>query len=289
MNNNERVNFYLGEKLVNGEFKQNEKKMTIADLLNNNNTSKLYDIPLKLLLIKTNNQNKCFDFAVGDIEEQKNELVLSKNRCNENKDSVILRCLNFDRHWKHYYDKPRDIPFENKKNFVFWRGTTTGQTNRDANRFILVEKWFNKNCNIDVGFSHICQNKENYQKYVKGKCDISKFLEYKYIISVEGNDKDSGLNWKLNSNSLVLMPKPRVTSWLMETTLISDYHYVLLKDDFSDLYDKFKWCVNHQNKCKEIIKNANIFMNQFSDNKKEEQLEINVINKYFEIITPLQN
>jgi hypothetical protein len=283
MNNNERVNFYLGEKLVNGEFKQNEKKMTIADLLNNNNTSKLYDIPLKLLLIKTNNQNKCFDFAVGDIEEQKNELVLSKNRCNENKDSVILRCLNFDRHWKHYYDKPRDIPFENKKNFVFWRGTTTGQTNRDANRFILVEKWFNKNCNIDVGFSHICQNKDRYKYYVKGPCSNEDFLKYKYILSVEGNDKDSGINWKLNSNSVVLMARPRVTSWLMETTLIPNYHYVLLKDDFSDLLEKVVWCYNHPQECKQIIQNANEFMKQFANPIVEQQIEEAVINKYFEL------
>ena len=31
------------------------------------------------------------------------------------------------------------------------------------------------------------------------------FLKYKYILSVEGNDKDSGINWNLNSNSVVLM------------------------------------------------------------------------------------
>jgi hypothetical protein len=285
MNYNERINFYLGEKLVNKEFKQLEKKMTVADLLDNTN----YDVPLKLLLIKTNNQNKYFDYSRGDIQHKENMSILCKNRWIGNIHSVILRCLDFDRHWFYIYNKPKDILFENKKNIAFWRGTTTGQPNRDGNRFKLVENWFNRTDNIDVGFSFICQNKENYQKYVKGKCDISKFLEYKYIISVEGNDKDSGLNWKLNSNSLVLMPKPRVTSWLMETTLIPNYHYVLLKDDFTDLHQKIYWCNNNQNKCKEIIKNANIFMRQFTDNKKEEQLEIDIINKYFEIIKPLQN
>jgi hypothetical protein len=285
MNYNDRINFYLGEKLVNKKFKQLEKKMTVADLLDNT----IYDVPLKLLLIKTNNQNKYFDYCRGDIEDNKKMTTLCKNRCDGNTDSVILRCLEFDRHWFYIYNKPKDILFENKKNIAFWRGVTTGQPNRYGNRFKLLENWFNRTDNIDVGFSHICQNKENYQKYVKGKCDISKFLEYKYIISVEGNDKDSGLNWKLNSNSLVLMPKPRVTSWLMETTLIPNYHYVLLKDDFTDLHQKIYWCNNNQNKCKEIIKNANIFMSQFTDNKKEEQLEIDVINKYFELIKPLQN
>lgn len=65
------------------------------------------------------------------------------------------------------------------------------------------------------------------------------------------------------------MAKPRCTSWLMETTLVPNYHYILLKDDFSDLENKLKWCNNNQEKCAQIIKNANKFMSQFSDNKKK--------------------
>jgi len=287
MNYHERINFYLGEKLVNKEFQDFEQKMSVNNLSSHDD---IYDNKLKLLLIKTNNQNKFFDYCHGDIEERHNTKVLTlcKNRCNGNSNSIILRCLEFFRHWDHYYMRPNDIPFENKKNIVFWRGTTTGQPNRHGNRFELVERWFNKTNHIDVGFSFICQGKENYQNYVKGSCDINSFLEHKYILSVEGNDKDSGINWKLNSNSLVLMSKPRVTSWLMETTLIPDYHYVLLKDDFSDLEEKMNWCNNNQDKCKEIIQNANTFMSQFSDKEKEEQLEIDVINKYFELTEHLQ-
>ena len=110
-------------------------------------------------------------------------------------------------------------------------------------------------------------------------------MKYKYIISVEGNDKDSGLNWKLNSNSVVIMPRPRITSWLMETTLIPDVHYVLIKDDFSDLEEKLSWCENNQNKCKEIVKNANMFMSQFSNELNERQIEEEVVHKYFDILS----
>ena len=110
------------------------------------------------------------------------------------------------------------------------------------------------------------------------------FLKYKYLLSVRGNDKDSGLQWKLNSNSVVLMTRPSITSWLMESTLIPDFHYVLLKDDFSDLKEKLDWCNNNQDKCKNIVMNANLFMKQFSDTKLEEKLEIEVINKYFKLL-----
>ena len=80
------------------------------------------------------------------------------------------------------------------------------------------------------------------------------------------------------------MAKPRVTTWLMETTLIPNYHYLLLKDDFSDLEEKMKWCNSNQNECVKIIKNANNFMKQFSNNEKEKKLEQDVINKYFDIL-----
>jgi len=48
---------------------------------------------------------------------------------------------------------------------------------------------------------------------------IEEMLNYKYILSVEENDKDGGIQWKLNSNSLLLMSKSRVISWLTETKL----------------------------------------------------------------------
>lgn len=109
-------------------------------------------------------------------------------------------------------------------------------------------------------------------------------LKYKYIMSVEGNDKDNGLQWKLNSNSIILMSKPRITTWLMETTLIPNYHYVLLKDDYSDLEKQLHWCNNNQDKCLIINQNARKFMNQFVNNETEERIEGKVLKKYFDLI-----
>jgi hypothetical protein len=275
-----RVNFYLGNDFAQENFTIDTPLHNIINIGNNS----AYDEPFKKLLIETGNQDKEFDYCEGDVQHETNKITFCKNRCDGNKNGVILRCLDFSRHWDCYYNKPKDIQFNKKINKIFWRGATTNQPSKPANRFDLVEKWFNKNQNIDVGFSVICQGKENYSIYVKGQCGIDDFLKHKYIISVEGNDKDSGLQWKLNSNSVVLMPKPRVTSWLMETTLIPDYHYVLLKDDFSDLEEKLNWCNNNQTKCIEIIKNAQRFMGFFSNGNKERELEKEVINKYFALM-----
>jgi len=282
----ERVNFYLGYDLIN------LYPLTIETL----NLSETYEIicndddygaPFKNLLNKTNNLNKKFKVCFGDIDTTQNLITLCKNRCYGNSNSVILRCLNYPRHWQNFYNRPQDIDFDNKISKVFWRGSTTGKPENKCSRFEMVTNWFNRNNDIDVGFNNICQGRTNYAKYVKEECNISEFLKYKYILSVEGNDKDSGINWKLNSNSLVFMTKPRICSWLMETTLIPDYHYVMLKDDFSDLEEKMNWCNNNPDICKTIIKNANIFMSQFKDDKNEEKIEESVINKYFDITKSL--
>ena len=70
----------------------------------------------------------------------------------------------------------------------------------------------------------------------------------------------------------------------METTLIPNFHYVLIKDDFSDLKEKLIWCNNNQEQCKNIINNAHAHMRQFENNENEKKLEEAVINKYFTIL-----
>lgn len=285
-NNEERKIFYIGN-LVNKNINDIHLSSDPTINTNNPNMEELYNKPLKNLLVKTNNYGKKLNYVFGDnLGGDPTALVKNRGKCCSN--GVILRSLMFKRHWSNYYNKPPDIPFDEKRNIIFWRGTTTGKVTNKGNRFDLVTKYYNKHPNIDVGFSNICQGKNSFTKYVKGSVSISEMLNYKYIISVEGNDKDSGINWKLNSNSLILMPKPRITSWLMETTLVANFHYVLLKDDFSDLQEKYEWCEKNQDKCKEIIKNANYFMSQFLDNEKEEQIEIDVINTYFDILSSKQ-
>ena len=280
---NKRIKYYLGELYNYDNYILNDDyKLNIKNLYNNNETNNRknhYNIVLNYLLKDNEYGNRSFYFKSGDIKNEIDKASIVKNRITNS--GVILRSFNFDRHWRNYYNKPKDIDFNKKLPIIFWRGVTTGNENKVGNRFILVKKWFNKNPMIDVGFTEIVQNKDNFKKYIKPSVNLEKFLKYKYILSVEGNDKDSGINWKLNSNSLVLMVKPTACSWLMESTLIPNKHYILLKNDYSDLENKLEWCNNNQDKCLEIIKNANEFMEQFSDNDYEKELEKEVLKEYF--------
>ena len=291
----ERLIFYLGEELYHKKRVNIKKYPNLVDIktLENYEHKHIkphFDGPLKKLLIKTGNEDKKFSYQPGDVwtggidvkNDMPSMITLVKNRDRYENKGVILRCFNFERHWGLYYNKPKDISFDDKKDMLIWRGVSTGQLSNPGNRFDLMKKWDNVDHQIDVGFNKIVQDRNEYDKYLKNSQSPTQMLENKYILSVEGNDKDSGLNWKLNSNSLVLMPKPLSTTWLMERKLIPNHHYILLKNDFSDLKAKLEWCKRNQDKCKVIIQNANKYMSQFKDEYVEKKLEEDIIRLYFE-------
>ena len=59
----------------------------------------------------------------------------------------------------------------------------------------------------------------NGVELIGSKVDLDYLLGYKGIIMIEGNDVASGLKWALLSQSVVLMPPPKHTSWAMEELL----------------------------------------------------------------------
>lgn len=297
LTNEERISYYLGDiqyAEIDDTYKSNNKMMTYDTI---QDKYWVWGHDLKNFLTKHKlhlNKELVFDFESGDIDKPTNRYALVRNRSVDKKYNIdtkptLMKSMTLGRHWENVYNPQHvdTIPFSKKKNIIFWRGATTGEEDRPGNRFDLVKKYFKKYDFIDVGYSGVGQGKEkNYSQYVLGSCDIPKFLEHKFILSLEGNDKDSGINWKLNSDCVVAMPKPRHTSWLMEDKLVPGYHYVLLKDDFSDLVEKYEWMMNHLDECKAIIKNANDYMKQFLDVANEEYIELEVVKRYLRKMNP---
>ena len=99
---------------------------------------------------------------------------------------------------------------------------------------------------------------------------------------MEGNDVASNLKWVMSSNSLAVMTRPTCETWFMEGQLRPDYHYVEVKEDFSDFEDKLKYYIAHPEKAEEIIAHAHEYVSQFRDNKREELLQLMVMQRYFE-------
>ena len=85
----------------------------------------------------------------------------------------------------------------------------------------------------------------------------------------------------MSSNSLAVMPKPKFETWFMEGTLIPDYHYVLINDDYSNLEEKLNYYINNPAKAEQIIKNANEYVAQFKNKPLEDLISLLVLKKYF--------
>lgn len=175
----------------------------------------------------------------------------------------------------------QNVKWRNKKPGVVWRGTDSGMERLGRpNRLDLVKKYYDK---YDIGFSAVYQesNKSKIKSgMIKPKMQPEHQSEYKYIISIEGNDSNSSFMWLLGSGSLILMQKPQFETWLMEGLLQEYVHYVPLSDPL-DLEEKLDWCEQNQDTCEAIVNNMSKWLDQFLNTKNELKIHQELINRYY--------
>lgn len=225
-----------------------------------------------------------FIFVFGDNTSPKQVPCFVKAKSLTSNDYSVLLKLNTIRHIGMLPSiKVYDIPFHSKINKIIWRGAGTGISN--VQRFELVQKFqHTTNPMIDIKFTNFPQKMPNNYSIndfkIAPHVDIKTLLQYKFLISIEGNDVSTNLKWILLSNSVVFQPIPKKCSWFMEDMLIPFTHFIPLKDDFSDLEDKLQWAMNHLDKCEQIAKNATDYMNIFLDEENEKYVTNEVIKNY---------
>ncbi|MFV0547228.1 MAG: glycosyl transferase family 90 [Limnobaculum xujianqingii] len=209
-----------------------------------------------------------FNYFLGDIKHIPDKPTLLKTRpiAGDNQNSVLLK-LNKIRHFRLFNDL---IPFEQKLDMAVFRGACY----QDA-RKQLLDNYHNSPL-VDVADT----GRYGDAKRKNLMCETEQ-MKYKFIISIEGNDVATNLKWIMHSNSLCFMRKPRIESWFMEGTLVPDFHYVQLNDDFSDLEEKIAYYSHHIDEAKMIIHNANTYVSQFLDNVQERAISLLVMKKYF--------
>jgi RNase adaptor protein for sRNA GlmZ degradation len=78
------------------------------------------------------------------------------------------------------------------------------------------------------------------------------------------------------------MPKPKFETWFMEGQLIPNYHYIAIKEDYSDLEEQLNYYIKNTKEAKAIINNANKHVAQFKNKLTEDLISLLVIKKYFE-------
>ena len=208
--------------------------------------------------------------------------ALVKNRFINDMSGGILCPLEWGYAWGNdifdpqFQNEKNSIKWEDKINEVMWRGSPTGpQTEEDNIRFKFCKLYGD---NHNVGITYTWDRFDS--KYLKEKLTKVEMLKYKYQLSFEGSCYATDLKWKLASNSVVLTAHPKIETWLMEGLLRPWVHYVPLKDDYSDLEEIIKWCKENDDKCQEIVRNANNFMKQFKNTEVEKKI-FNMIKEHY--------
>ncbi|MCU4166019.1 glycosyl transferase family 90 [Carboxylicivirga caseinilyticus] len=219
------------------------------------------------------NKDLKFNYLFGDITEIPSEPSIVKSRpiVESNENSVLLN-LNRIRHFNFIYDRKH---FADKKDRLVWRGYIK---NGLVNRISFMEKFINHSM-CDVGQ---VKGRNIDSSWFKEKLSIQEQLEYKFIMSLEGNDVATNLKWIMSSNSVAVMPKPKFETWFMEGKLLPDYHYIHVEDDYSNLEEKLNYYMLNPDKAIGIVKNANAFVKQFQNKKQEDLISLMVLQKYFD-------
>jgi len=231
---------------------------------------------------ETNNNNIEYIFLFGDCTKYKDIPCLIKAKSINSNDYSVLLNLNSERHMGMLNSIENiDIPFNDKKNIVLWRGTDTAYNNNDARNKVILKYQNSGNKNFDIKFTKIIYNRDLTNYKIAEKMSIGDMLQYKFLLSLEGNDVATNLKWILLSNSVVLMPKPTKCSWFMEDMLIPFTHYVPLKEDCSNLEEMYLWCMNNLDKCKKISQNATNYMKRFLNEENEKYITNEVLKGYF--------
>ncbi|KAL3802768.1 LOW QUALITY PROTEIN: hypothetical protein HJC23_007545, partial [Cyclotella cryptica] len=71
---------------------------------------------------------------------------------------------------------------------------------------------------------------------------IQNVLQYRYLLVQDDADcANIDLTWMLFSRSVLIMPKPRCESWVMETKLQPFVHYLPIEEDMSDVEEIVQW------------------------------------------------
>ena len=217
-------------------------------------------------------QNLRWNFCPGDVYFTPEEPTVVKSRLlvEDNQNSVLLKLDKL----RHFFFVKDHLDFRSKKNMAVFRGKIRNSRLRRC----FLEKYFGHpmfNCGV-VG-----KNEGFPDEWLTDKMTIREHLEYKFIIALEGNDVASNLKWVMSSNSIAVMTRPTCETWFMEGKLKPFYHYIEIKEDFSDVEEKLQYYIDHPEEAESIIKHAHEYLEQFKDKEREGLIQVLVLEKYF--------
>lgn len=189
----------------------------------------------------------------------------------------------FEKTHQRHYDDCFDIEWAHKKPTAVFRGGSTGCGTRiDTNPRLKVaflsslQKSHDGILLLDAGITdwNLRPRKIKGEKYLQ-TIDIDKLpfqlaeklsprqqSGYKYIIHIQGHVAAYRLSLELAMGSTILLVHSEYHLWFFDK-LKPFEHYVPVKSDLSDLFEKILWCRNNDEACRQMAVNARQFYSTY--------------------------
>lgn len=211
----------------------------------------------------------------------------------------------FKKEWgsllKNISQEKTKYPWNKKISKLFWRGGTTGGVydiksilHLDRLKLTILSSIFPNILNAKFAgyFSQFSKDEkgEKLKEFIKTlnltdkeKVSEKDHLQYKYLISVDGNAATgTRVPWIMSSNSVLVKQESNKIQWYYKA-LEAYKHYIPLKNDLTDLPKIFTWLENNQDELQNIIRNANIFVENNLQPKDIDAHVVILLNEYSQI------
>jgi hypothetical protein len=187
----------------------------------------------------------------------------------------------FEKTQNRQFPKTFSMPWEKKKPIAVFRGASTGfgttiETNPRLKIAYLSSIQKKDEILLDAGITdwNLRPRKIKHCSYLQTievdtlpfslvpKLTPEQQSEFKYIVHIQGHVSAFRLSLEMNMGSVILLVECPYTLWFSQK-LRPYEHFVPVKTDLSDLYEKIEWCKNNDDACRKMAENCKKFYDEF--------------------------
>jgi len=229
------------------------------------------------------------DFLTSLWDSYDNPLFLEKTHC-----PVFTICKQKGNRWGVLYPELRffsyrqrlfnDItwasvhsPWQQKRDKAFWRGMTSGGYYskygwdlKPRSRLVLLSKEHPHL--IDAAFTSPYDLQDDVKMWMEHYGLFKPWqypadnVQYKYLVSIDGNTFASNFWWQLLSNCAVLKSDSSFIEWFYKG-MDAYAHYIPYALDLSDFQEKIAWARTHDQEVKKIAEEGSLFAKEYLTNE----------------------
>ena len=182
--------------------------------------------------------------------------------------------------------REREIPFDERKSDVFWRGSTSGMSTKceveestrvDGNERVTacvkLPRVRAVQSSINVPWLDLeitrrvqsCRGQKNVR--ISPRVSEQHWITHKGILEIDGNVDAWGNRWRMESGSVLFLVKSNFKHYYSDK-LVDGIHYIGISGDLHDLVEKTKIITNTDGesltKLRDITANARALMQEFT-------------------------